>query len=273
MYPLIPWMVGGAAVYAGLRWFEWHNTFKPSRAMTEDPSKIGLAFEDVMFFAEDGCRLHGWWIPHPEATGAMLYCHGNAGNISTRLDVVDGLHKLGVHVFLFDYRGFGLSRGIPSERGLYRDARAAYEVVRARFEDADQPPVIVFGASLGGSVAAQLAVDKPVKGVVIEGGFTSSVDVGERWYPNLPIRTIARYRFDAQSKLASLPVPKLFAHSTIDGVVPYDIGTRLFEAASGPKQFIPLRGNHGEAGWIDTPAFYTALHTFVRSIFSAAGIQ
>ena len=267
MHPVIPWALAGAAVYGGLRWFEWRHTFKPSRKMEGSPADVGLEFEEIMFFAEDTVRLYGWWIPHPEATGTILYCHGNAGNISTRLDVCEGLHKLGVNQFIFDYRGFGVSRGIPGEQGLYRDARAAYEVVRAKYADDEDPPVIVFGASLGGAVAAQLAAEKPVKGIIIEGGFTSTIDVGERWYPNLPVSAIAHYRFDAQAKLSSLRVPKLFAHSTRDAVVPYDIGARLYESAAAPKKFVALQGDHGEAGWIDTPGFFTELEYFVRGVF------
>lgn len=266
MHPVIPLALAGAAAYGGMRWFEWRQTFKPSRKMEGDPSMLGLEFEEVMFYAEDTCRLYGWWIPHPEATGAILYCHGNAGNISTRLDVIEGLYRLGVNQFIFDYRGFGVSRGMPGEQGLYRDARAAYEVVRAKYGDVEDPPVIVFGASLGGSVAAQLAADKPVKGIIIEGGFTSTIEVGERWYPNLPVSAMARYRFDAQSKLVSLRMPKLFAHSVRDQVISYDIGARLYESAAGPKTFVPLQGDHGEAGWKDTPAYFTALKQFVRGV-------
>jgi len=149
--------------YAGVRWFEWSNVFKPSRLMEADPGAAGLEFEDIIFFASDGCRLHGWWIPADEAKGTVLYCHGNAGNISTRINVCEGLHRLGVNVFIFDYRGYGLSRGLPGEQGLYRDAASAYEVVRARYNDAEEPPVVIYGASLGGSIAAQLAMEKPAR--------------------------------------------------------------------------------------------------------------
>jgi uncharacterized protein len=255
-----------AAAYAAVRRFEWTHTFKPQGKMEGDPSLIGVAFEDVIFFAEDGKRLHGWWVAHPEARGTILYCHGNAGNISTRLDVIEGLHGLGVNLFIFDYRGYGLSKGIPTEQGLYRDARAAYEVVRAKYNDEDDPPVMVFGSSLGAAVAAQLAADKPVRGIIIEGGFTSAIDVGERWYPNLPVSMIARYRFDARAKLCSLPQPKLFAHSATDKVIPYDLGGELFQSAAPPKHFVPLNGEHGEACWRDTPVFYAELKKFVASV-------
>lgn len=264
--PLTPILVLGAfaALYAGVRWFEWSQTFRPSRRMEADPTLAGLPCENVIFYAEDGVRLNGWWIPRDDARGTILYCHGNAGNISTRLDVIAGLHSLDVNVFVFDYRGYGLSKGIPSEQGLYRDARAAYEVVRARYEDVEQPPVIIYGASLGGAVAANLACERPARGLVIEGGFTSSIDVGERWFPLLPIRAIARYRFDTRGRVSGLAIPKLFAHSSVDQVIPYDIGGELYKAAAAPKQFVPLNGEHGEAGWLDTPHFLTELRRFVE---------
>ena len=166
MHPVFIIALVCGALYAGIRWFEWRNVFHPSRRMQGDPGDVGLAFEDVIFFAEDGNRLFGWWIPHPEATGTILYCHGNAGNISTRVNVCAGLHQLKVNVFVFDYRGYGHSRGWPGEIGLARDARAAYEVVRARYDDADEPPVIIYGASLGGSVAVALAAEKPARGLM-----------------------------------------------------------------------------------------------------------
>lgn len=260
---LITVVLSTSALYGFMRWFEWRHIFKPERTMEADPGKAGLPFEDVWFVAEDGCRLHGWWIPHPDANGTVLYCHGNAGNISTRMDVCTGLHSLGVHVFIFDYRGYGRSRGIAGEQGLYRDARAAFEVVRARHGDVEDPPVIVYGASLGGAVAAHLVTEKPARGLVLEGTFNRSVEVGKRWYPWLPIRAISSYRFDSQSKLATLAMPKLFAHSPEDEVIPCDLGAKLYASAAGPKRFVTLSGAHGEAGWMKTPLFLTELRRFV----------
>jgi len=270
MSPVIIAALALGTVYGGVRLFEWINAFKPSRKMEGDPGDVGLAFENVIFFAEDGTRLFGWWIPHPEATGTIIYCHGNAGNISTRLNVCAGLHTLKVNVFVFDYRGYGLSRGIPGEIGLARDARAAFEVVRARYDDDETPPVIIYGASLGGSVAVGLATEKPSCGLILEGAFTSSVDVGERWFPWLPIRAMARYRFDALSKIMALRIPKLIAHSPRDQVIPFDLGGQLFAAAPEPKSFVSLSGEHGEAGWEQTPHFMSELHQFVAKIFPPA---
>ena len=252
-------------VWLGIRWFEWSHLFKPQKKMEGDPESVGLAFEDVPFYASDGCRLAGWWIPAEAARGTVIYCHGNAGNISTRLEVCTGLHGLGVNVFMFDYRGYGASKGWPGEQGLYLDAAAAYEVVRARYQDIDDPPVIAYGASLGGAVAAHMAAEKSARGLIIEGGFTSSVDVGERWYPWLPISALARYRFDTRARVAALTIPKLFAHSSRDQIISSDLGGALFSAAAHPKKFVTLSGEHGEAGWIDTPHFYTELQQFIAA--------
>lgn len=246
-------------LWLGLRWFEQHAVYVPSRVLDVTPAAVGLAFEDVEFFAEDAVRLHGWWIPHPKARGTLLYCHGNGANIANRINLCADLHALGVNVFIFDYRGYGRSKGRPSEQGTYRDARAAYEVVRARYEDAEQPPVVVYGASLGGPIAAQVALDKPVRGLVVEASFPSAVELGRVLYPWLPVRWLARYRYDTASKLAESDVPKVLASSRDDALVPFALGWSLYESAAPPKEFVELRGPHDEGGWKENPAFARAL--------------
>lgn len=249
-----------------VRWFEWRSVYVPSRALSGDPSQAGLAFEEVSFMTEDAKLLYGWWIPHPSARGTVLYCHGNAGNISGRIDLCRDLHRLRVNVFIFDYRGYGRSKGWATEQGTYRDARAAYEVVCARYGDAEDPPVIVYGASLGGAVASQLALDKPVRALVVESSFPSAVDVGERLYPWLPVRAICSFRYDAARRLAHVAAPKLLASSRNDQLIPFELGWRLYEAAAPPKRFFELRGPHDEAGWNETPAYWAELERFVTGV-------
>ncbi|HMP75308.1 MAG TPA: alpha/beta fold hydrolase [Kiritimatiellia bacterium] len=251
------------------RWFEWRSLYAPSRVIDATPRDVGLAYEDVEFVAEDGVRLHGWWIPHPGARGTILFCHGNGLNIANRVGLCRDLHGLGVNVFIFDYRGYGRSRGWPTEKGTYRDARAAYEVVRARHGDAEDPPVIVYGASLGGTIAAQLALDKPVRGAIFEASFSSVLDVAERLYPWLPARLIAHNRYEADKRVARLTVPKLFASSREDQLIPYDLGFKLYDAAVEPKEFFTLSGPHDEAGWNNTPAYWPVLEAFVHRILPA----
>lgn len=259
-----------AAAWLFVRWFEWRSVYVPSRAMAGDPSAVGLAFEDVQFMTEDARLLHGWWIPHEQARGTILYCHGNAGNISGRVSLCHDLHRLGVNVFIFDYRGYGRSKGWPTEQGTYRDARAAYEVVRARYGDAEDPPVIVYGASLGGAIACQLALDKPVRALVVESSFPSAVDVGEVLYPWLPVRAISRFRYDAARRAAQVRAPKLFASSRNDTLIPFELGRRLYDEAAPPKEFVELRGPHEEAAWETTPEYGRALARFVDRHLPAA---
>ena len=264
-------VIGLLLLWLGVVWFEQHAVYVPLRVMDRSPAEVGLVFEDVEFFAEDAVRLHGWWIPHPQARGTIIYCHGNGANIANRVDLCADLHRLGVNVFIFDYRGYGRSKGWPSEQGTYRDARAAFEVVRARYEDAEAPPVIVYGASLGGPIAAQLALDKPVKGLVLEASFPSTVELGRILYPWLPVRWIARYRYDAAAKVEQCRLPKLFASSSEDQLVPFELGRALYDQAAEPKEFVELRGPHDEGGWNYTPAYWSALEKFTTRVLGAVG--
>jgi fermentation-respiration switch protein FrsA (DUF1100 family) len=175
--------------------------------------------------------------------------------------------RLGVNVFLFDYRGYGQSRGIPTEQGTYRDARAAYEVVRAKYDDAEDPPVIVYGRSLGATIAVQMAVDKPVKGLIIDSSFTSVPELGKVIYPWLPVNLISRWHYDAASKVGSITVPKVFAHSSGDDLIPYEMGRKLYDLAAEPKEFVELTGGHNDAGWDVTPEFWSAIEGLADRVF------
>ena len=249
------------------RWFEWKSLYMPFRELEGSPADLGLKYEDIQFVAEDGALLHGWWIPHAQARGTLLHCHGNAGNISHRLDLAADLHRLQVNVFLFDYRGYGRSRGLPTEQGTYRDARAAYEFVRAQYGDQEQPPVIAHGQSLGGAVAVQLARDVPLRGLIVESCFSSTLDMARLLYPWLPARWLCGFRYDARSKVGRLTLPKLFAHSPQDEMIPYALGRELFAAAAEPKRFCALRGGHNEAGWQLSPEYWQEIEQFVQELF------
>lgn len=263
-------LVALAAVWAYLRFFEWRNLYYPAKEIDSTPATFGLQYEDVNFISEDGRLLHGWWIPHPEARGTVIHCHGNAGNIGDRAWMAADLHRLKVNVFLFDYRGYGKSRGLPTEQGTYRDARAAYEVVRARHQDAETPAVVVHGQSLGGAVAIQLALDKPVRAVIVESSFSSVIDMGQRLYPLMPIKWFCRFRYDSAAKVRSLDIPKLFAHSPQDDLIPYDIGEQLYRAAMQPKEFVVLEGSHNDAGWTLTPAYWRAVEKLLDQVLGPA---
>jgi uncharacterized protein len=268
MWMNVTWRIGWllillGAVWAYFQFFEWRHLYHPARKIEVTPSMFGLDYEEARFMSEDGHMLHGWWIPHPQARGTIIHCHGNAGNMGDRAWMAADLHRLNVNVFLFDYRGYGESQGLPTEQGTYCDARAAYEVVRAKYQDEESPPVILHGQSLGGAVAVQLALDKPVFGLIVESSFSSIVDMGLKLYPRLPIRWFCRGRYDSASKVSRLNIPKLFAHSAQDDLIPRELGEKLYQAAAQPKEFVALEGSHGEAGWTFTPAYWRAIEKFL----------
>ncbi len=254
-----------ALVYGYVRYFEWSNLYYPQRSIDATPRDFGVEFESVDFMAEDGVRLHGWWLPVKDARGTLIYCHGNAGNIGTIAWVAVDLTRLGLNVFVFDYRGYGRSQGIPSEQGTYRDARAAYEVVRARHGQTENPPVVVYGHSLGGAIAIQLALDRPVSGLIVESAFTSTAEIGRYFYPYLPVDWICRYRYDSIAKVGRIQVPKLFAHSRADEIVPYELGIRLYGAAAEPKRFVEIKGGHNDVAWTVDGSFWHELTNFIAT--------
>lgn len=250
------------ALWLFFRFFEWRSMYYPGRHIAFTPADAGLVYEDVSFLAEDDARLHGWWIAADHAPGTLIVCHGNAGNMGDRVGLAADLHRLGLNLFMFDYRGYGRSRGIPTEKGTYKDARAAFEVVRSRYQDTETPPIAVFGRSLGGGVAVQLALDRPVRALVVENTFTSTMDMARHLYPWLPT-SLCRFRYDSLSKVGRLRVPKLFAHALHDEVVPFSLGEALFARAAEPKAMVQLRGGHNDTGWATTPGYWETLSRFL----------
>jgi uncharacterized protein len=223
----------------------------------------GLAPEDAWFEAPDGVKLHGWYIPCPNARAAVLYCHGNGGNVTHR---IDGLRKLrdgcGVSVLIFDYRGYGRSEGSPNEAGVYADARAARDWLAAR-EKIAPAEVVLLGESLGGAVAVELAARDGAKALILESSFDSLPDVAAFHYPWLPVRWAMRSRFDSVGKIADYHGPLLMAHGEADTIVPIRYARRLFAAANQPKQFILLPGHDHNTPMPDS--FYHAIREMLGS--------
>ena len=236
----------------------------PGRVLEATPAAIGLAYEDVTLQTRDGVRLHAWFIPaeHPRAT--VLFCHGNAGNISHRLDSIHLLHSLGLQVLIFDYRGYGQSEGNPSEAGTYRDVDAAWRYLReARGLPASQ--IIVFGRSLGAAVAADLASRTRPGAVILESAFTSVPDLAAGIYPWLPVRLLSRYRYDNLDKLTRIEGPLLLVHSREDEIIPFAHGVRLFESAHEPKAFLETSGGHNDAFQGSRKAYTHGLQSFLAT--------
>jgi len=215
------------------------------REIVATPSADGVPYEDLTIETSDGERLHAWWVPAESPRGAVLLLHGNAGNISHRIDYALMFRRLGYSTLLLDYRGYGRSTGAPSEQGTYEDAESAWRwlTTTRRVPARD---IVLFGESLGGGVASWVAARHDARAVILASTFTSAVDLGSELYPFLPVRLVSRYRYDTLTRLRDVRAPVLVVHSPQDEIIPFSHGRRLFEAAREPKAMLQLSGGHNE---------------------------
>ncbi len=245
--------------------------FFPHRKLWTTPAERGMAWEDVRFKAADGTQLHGWCVPGegrgPEGRtkATILFCHGNGGNISHRLDSLAIFRRLGLSTFIFDYRGFGESEGKPSERGVYSDVEGAWNWLT---KEKGVPPeqIVLFGRSLGGAVAAYAAGKFSPGGLILESTFTSLASIGQGHYFFLPVRLIVGNAFNTLERLERIACPLLVAASPEDEVVPGRHGALLFEAAREPKWFLPLQGDHNRGFLTTGQAYVDGLDEFFRNV-------
>jgi hypothetical protein len=213
-----------------------------------------MPYEPVSFSAADGVRLSAWWVPAEQERGVLIFCHGNAGNISHRLDSLLIFHRLGLSTLIFDYRGYGLSDGKPTEKGTYLDADAAWMyLIRERRIPPDR--IIIFGRSLGGAIASRLARDRTHRALILESTFTSVPDMIRDIYPWAPTAISAGHRYDTMDNIKTLRTPVLVVHSRGDEIVPFAHGIRLYESPPGPKSFLEIRGSHNR-GFLESRAAY-----------------
>ncbi|MFH1553106.1 MAG: alpha/beta hydrolase [Candidatus Omnitrophota bacterium] len=249
-----------------VRWFERSSIFFPSRQIVATPDSIGLAYEDVYFKTSDGVQLNGWFVPDGDSPRAtVLYCHGNAGNISHRLDIIRMFNSLGLDVFIFDYRGYGRSNGGPSEEGTYLDAQAAYDYL-VNTKGIDPERIVIYGKSLGGAVAVDLATRTEVRAVISDSAFTSTVNMGREIYPFLPVELVITMKYDTISKVKGLSMPKLIIHSSEDEIVPFHHGEEIFENCAEPKHFYRMLGGHNDGVFIYEDKFTHGIDEFLKRI-------
>jgi hypothetical protein len=249
------------------------GSWKVQEACTRE-GEVFPQIEECRFTASDGVMLHGWHCTPVRCNGGtpvevpadmvLVWFHGNAGNISYRYDMIRALMSLPVQVFIVDYRGYGKSEGKPTERGLYLDARAAWDYL---IDERRIPPerVLIFGKSLGGAPAVDLATQVEPAGLIVQSSFTSASDMAASVLPFFP-RLLLRTKMDSFSKITRVRCPKLFIHSRADEVVPFELGWRLYEAAAEPKQFYEVIGApHNSTYVVGGTAYLDALRDFVHA--------
>ena len=266
---LVSILIGYALVLTLCRVFESRLIFFPNYPdrLGSDWNPRGLGVQDAWLTADDGTKLHAWWIPNDAAKFTFLAFHGNAGNIADRASVYEFLRDMPANVLALEYRGYGRSEGTPSERGVYRDADAAY-LYLVKTKGKDPKTIVSFGQSLGSAVAAHLAAHHEVGGVVLEAPFPSASRVARKFYWFLPgVGLLVRSHFDTERRLKEINAPILIVHCKHDPVLPFQFGHEVFDAARPPKDFLEINGQcHEEASVIAPENYRVALLAFLNEI-------
>ncbi|MGH7495850.1 MAG: alpha/beta hydrolase [bacterium] len=253
-----------------LRLFERHLVFFPSKYPSGfwEPNLLGLQVQEVWLTTSDDTKIHAWFVAQDSACANVVMAHGNAGNLSDRVEWLELLHQnVPANFMMFDYRGYGRSEGTPSEEGCYRDAEAAHDWLRQEFPDL---PIIAHGHSLGGAVMIELANRRTVQGLIIESSFTDARDMARLMFGPLPVYWLTGMKWASIDKVARLKMPKLFIHGDRDRVIPYALGQKLYAHAAEPKQFVTLRDtDHNDTYLAGGELYFQTIKNFVLENASA----
>ena len=240
----------------------------PGRTLTMTPADVGLTYQDVSIETTDGVTLHGWFIAG-QSSQVLLFFHGNAGNISHRLDSIWQFQSLGLSILIIDYRGYGQSAGRTTEMGMYLDADAAWRyLIDSRGIVAND--IVIFGRSLGGSVASRLASENQPLALIVESSFTSIPDIAQDLYPWLPARWLSRLNHATREYVRDVRCPILVIHSRDDEIIPFRHGETIFASANEPRTLLTLRGGHNDAFLIDESVYVEGLRTFLKGLSAPA---
>lgn len=236
--------------------------FYPMSDVGETPENWGLQYEDVTMKTEDGIQLHAWFIPSTDSDRVLLFLHGNAGNISHRRESVSIFHKLGLSILIIDYRGYGKSEGKPSEAGLYIDARTAWHFLTGE-KGIEKEKIMIFGRSLGGVVAANLAAEVQPGYLFLESTFSSAKKMAKEVFPIMSRIVPLRFKLETVEYIRNVKSPLLIAHSPDDEIIPYELGEEVFQAANEPKFFIKLTGGHNGGFLMTQPRYEQEIRKFL----------
>ena len=243
--------------------------YHPVKELPYTPSDIGLTYEEVWFSTDDGISIHGWYVAALEERGTVLFSHGNAGNISGRLETIRMLHGLGLNVLIYDYRGYGKSEGHPNEEGTYRDALAAWNFL-VQEKNISEDKIVIMGRSLGGAVSARLATQTAPAALILESTFTSAKDLAQELYPFVPVRWLMRAEYPTADYLQQISVPVLILHSREDRLIPFHHGQELYQKAKDPKDFFEMDGGHGESHVVTGADYIAKLDQFFNEVLTSA---
>lgn len=254
-----------------LRAFEHSNVYHPSTEMELRVDEMGIPGEDVWLTADDKIRLNAWYFPAPASSAiakyAVLFAHGNGGNICHRLNIYRVWHGLGVNFLAFDYRGYGRSEGKPSEEGTYLDAKAGYDwLIGKGFKPEN---IIVVGESLGGGIASWVAATHKVGGLVLQSSYTSVPDLGKELFPFLPVHQLASIHYNTLERLPKIKVPLLVMHSRGDTLIRFHHAESNFQAANEPKLLHEVYGDHNETFMAGAEAYQQGVEKFLQLMESS----
>lgn len=251
------------AFYMLLRVFERKNIYFPAKRIVSNPGYVNLPYEDVYLETEDGEKIHGWLLLN-DSKEVLLYCHGNGGNISHRLEPLSFFHSMGLSVLIFDYRGYGNSSGFATEKGTYLDAEAAYGFLLERGFKAEN--IVLYGKSLGANIAAHIAANRKVGGLIMESAFTSVMDMAESIYGFRPPGKFLNFEYNALKIIESIKIPKLIIHSVEDEIVPFEHGEKLYRTASPPVNFLQIKGGHNAGYSSKGKKYREKLENFIKEL-------
>lgn len=259
------WLAGIYLLLLGiLMFFEESLIFPAPRYPVGDWSPWGLNQEEVEFTAEDGVKLHGWYVAPPSPRAYVLFCHGNGENVGFLGSYLEHLRdELNIAVFAFDYRGYGRSEGSPHERGIIADGRAAQAWLAQRAGVAPGE-IVIWGRSLGGAVGVELAAQNGARGLILERTFTSLPDVAAVHYAWAPVHLMMRTRLDSLSRINGYRGPLLQSHGAADTIIPFALGRRLFDAYQGQKEFFAIDG--GDHNDPPTREWHAAIDRFLDQL-------
>lgn len=249
--------------FAGLLYLmQYKFVYYPETSIHYSPADVGLVYEDITMTTSDGIQIHGWFLPHEQSRATILYFHGNAGNLSDRVEFLQQLHGLDVSIFGIDYRGYGYSEGKPTPRGTYRDAETAWDYL---VQERNIPPdeIIIYGRSLGGAIASWLAVRKTPAALMLGSTFTSAETMARKMFPIIPVQWFIHIPYNSEDHLPHVKCPVLISHSVDDDVVPFAHGKTLFDLANEPKKFLQLQGAHSNVVWASGRNYIEGLDAFI----------